>query len=212
MLCHSCGESFVLKHIFKKHIEHHQRGGLLSCDYCGQLDSFLLLFPLPNHNLTFESSEKKLVDKAALQRHMILHTGQRNHKCIFCAKGFFTRLSQKRHERNVHTKEKSHICQYCDKKFVMWKFLERHLNTHTAEVVYQCDQCDKKYLNKNHLRVHKFRHAKEPPFKCSVCSKAYFDRSTLKKHNYVHVGNPYQCSSCDRSFDRRDRLVRLWRQ
>ncbi|XP_037026249.1 zinc finger protein 490-like isoform X2 [Bradysia coprophila] len=184
LLCHSCGESFVLKHIFKKHVEHHERGSLLSCDYC----------------------DIKLVDKAALQRHMILHTGQRNHKCIFCAKGFFTRVSQKRHEHNVHTKEKSHICQYCDKKFVMWKFLERHLNTHTAQIVYQCDQCDKKYLNKNHLRVHKFRHAKEPPFKCSVCSKAYFDRSALKKHNYVHIGNPYQCTHCDRSFDRRDKM------
>lgn len=103
--------------------------------------------------------------------------------------------------------EKAHICQYCNKKFVMWKFLERHLNTHTAAVIYQCDQCDKKYLNKNHLRVHKFRHAKEPQFKCSICSKAYFDRSTLKKHNYVHIGNPYQCTSCDRTFDRRDKWV-----
>ncbi|KAJ6639654.1 Zinc finger protein [Pseudolycoriella hygida] len=184
LLCHSCGESFVLKHVFKKHIEHHERGSLLSCDYC----------------------DIKLVDKSSVERHMVLHTGQRNYKCIFCAKGFFTRISQKRHERNVHTKEKSHICQYCNKKFVMWKFLERHLNTHTAEVVYQCDQCDKKYLNKNHLRVHKFRHAKEPPFKCSVCSKAYFDRSTLKKHNYVHIGNPHQCSHCERSFDRRDKM------
>lgn len=155
----------------------------------------------------FWIQDVKLVDKPALQRHMFLHTGQKKHKCIFCAKAFFTRISQKRHERNVHTKEKSHCCPYCDKKFVMRKFLERHLNTHTAEIVYQCDQCDKKFLNKNHLRVHKFRHAKEPPFKCSVCGKAYYDRSSLKQHNYSHIGNPYQCDSCERTFDRRDKYV-----
>ena len=74
--------------------------------------------------------EKAFTSKQNLQRHTLLHTGEkpsdRPYHCDFCEKSFFTRTDLAKHRR-IHTGEKPYACPECDSRFSQSSTLYKHL-------------------------------------------------------------------------------------
>ena len=75
----------------------------------------------------------EFTEKLKLIAHLKIHAGARsikdsekNQKCPFCNKMFFTRKDVKRH-LVVHTKDRDFLCQYCPQRFGRRDHLVRHL-------------------------------------------------------------------------------------
>lgn len=77
--------------------------------------------------------KEEFTEKDKLLQHLKIHAGARsvkdaekNQKCPFCNKMFFTRKDVKRH-LVVHTKDRDFLCQYCPQRFGRRDHLVRHL-------------------------------------------------------------------------------------
>ncbi|KAK7930370.1 hypothetical protein WMY93_006765 [Mugilogobius chulae] len=124
---------------------------------------------------------KKFTRKCDLNRHVVVHSGERPHVCHVCDKDF-TRMSElTQHQKHVH-----HMCPVCKQCFPESIKLNQHLDTHVQDGSLNQFVVGKKLI-KRHL--------------CSQCGKEFRSNSSLDKHMVVHTGaKPYKCSVCEEDF------------
>ena len=67
-----------------------------------------------------------------LNRHFVIHTGEKPHKCAACNKSFGEAGTLRKHML-THTGEKPHSCAQCKKSFSQAGNLRAHILTHNAE-------------------------------------------------------------------------------
>ncbi|XP_033830895.2 endothelial zinc finger protein induced by tumor necrosis factor alpha-like [Periophthalmus magnuspinnatus] len=128
---------------------------------------------------------KSFVRNAELQRHMLIHTGQRPFGCSVCGRGFRVVYQLHSHMR-THTGEKSCFCQVCNKGFGTKSLLKEHMRVHTGHKPFRCPVCNRGFTQRGNVRAHIRTHTGEKPFSCPVCQRSFTQKSTLDKHVATH--------------------------
>lgn len=98
-----------------------------------------------------------------------------------CTKSF-TQLAHLQKHHLVHTGEKPHQCDICKKRFSSTSNLKTHLRLHSGQKPYACDLCPAKFTQFVHLKLHKRLHTNERPYTCGGCQKKYISASGLRTH------------------------------
>lgn len=167
------------------------------CEHCNKI--FSKQFSLNRHRLLHSGERPFRCDKCDrgfaqqndLDRHSSIHSLDSNFECSQCFKRFKTKKNLNGHLK-THSEERPFACTLCDKTFKAKKMLNFHLNLHTHTNTYECTQCDKKFPAKSYLKNHLKKHDETRPFKCDSCSVDFKRECDLIKHNEKH-GNLTNC-------------------
>lgn len=84
------------------------------------------------HSCTY--CRRVCVSASQLEKYILIHTGEKPHKCEKCGKAFTQKSHVTHHINTVHgdggLKEKKHICQECGEVFVTKAVLVKHTTKH----------------------------------------------------------------------------------
>jgi uncharacterized Zn-finger protein len=111
----------------------------------------------------------------------------RSHECEVCKKTY-SKLSKLQRHFLVHTGERPYICKVCDKSFTEKGKLKRHSLSHTGERPHVCDMCNRSFTLLCNLKTHILTHTGERPHNCKFCGKSFTQLCNFKKHDMIHTG------------------------
>merc|ERR1712129_347913 len=89
----------------------------------------------------------------------------------------------------IHSGEKPHKCHICDKSFRTVGHLKSHLlfpiigNTFNGE---KCGTCHKVFTQSGSMKTHLLIPIKEKLHNCGVCEKSFKHADSLKRHVLIH--------------------------
>uniref|UniRef100_A0A182Y8H4 Zinc finger protein Xfin n=1 Tax=Anopheles stephensi TaxID=30069 RepID=A0A182Y8H4_ANOST len=191
LTCEWCGKRYYTRRPFQEHVRRHKQvvAERFKCETCGR---------------TFGSN-------ALLRRHIMVHTGERNHKCTYCPRRFSRRCNLLDHLR-LHTGERCHKCSECPQTFNSKASLEKHQRNYHSEHagaippkgdrniytlqsdgsrLYRCksEGCTFTSVSSTIMTQHRLRHNK--PCVCEECGQRFVAPKYVRKHmNLMHSGKP----------------------
>lgn len=125
-----------------------------------------------------------------IQMHMLIHSGERRHKCSYCSKSF-TQSGQLKRHINSHLNIRNYKCPEpnCDRTFVDPSSVTKHLVVHNKEDrKFQCSLCGSRFNRLGALRYHEKTHRQERNHSCDICKKTFLAKYDLTKHYRTHTG------------------------
>lgn len=153
-----------------------------------------------------EHCEKTFAQKTDLNRHIIIHAMHYNFHCTLCGRGFNDDESTKQHEQKCNTKR--YFCDLCDYMTFSTGNLELHKRKHTGERPFACGNCDKRFTRVSHLNQHAKVHANDFEMHCSMCGRGFAESAELLKHEMKCKNRQFQCHMCRDVHNRMDNLRR----
>lgn len=142
--------------------------------------------------------------KWTLDRHMLIHEGEKPYHCNACGKAF-----RQKHDLNLHTRKKHNTWEW--KKIVKWLDfsivpcdLTRKIPMSLLQMLMTANQNTTSQFQRIQLEPETDGHhrdllpASEAVHPCEVCARVFKKRHDLIKHRYIHTGEkPYACHLCD---------------
>ncbi|XP_062862385.1 zinc finger protein 142 [Trichomycterus rosablanca] len=206
--CPTCQTSFGQSQALKLHMKSHQ------ISHQGQ--------PLPclHQGCSFQSSDKKLLQKHLLDEHGVeavecthhaccalfrskddMEAHFRTHQAFHCTQCDFSCSNKSRfqqHRRQGHAGETQLRCSFCSFTSFNPVEFEQHVgHLHANEKTHKCQECSFVTAHKRVLKRHMLMHTGEKPHKCALCEFRCRDETYLSKHMLTHSDDKqHMCSEC----------------
>ncbi|XP_076437370.1 uncharacterized protein LOC143276637 [Babylonia areolata] len=182
------------------------------CEVCSKV--FQKLCDLDKHMVVHTGEKpfecdvchKKFTQSGNMKAHKLIHTGERPFQCDTCGKAF-ARAGDLKSHRVTHSTERAFKCDVCSKGFKTAEYLRAHKEIHTDKRPFSCDECGKGFLKLAGLKVHKVIHSGIKSFHCKMCTKSFYTAGNLKDHENLHMGvRPFSCEVCSNKFTKKSSL------
>ncbi|XP_039769797.1 zinc finger protein 770 [Ornithorhynchus anatinus] len=146
--------------------------------------------------------EKAFPSTSKLQRHYLIHTGQKPFACALCGKSFRQSAHLKRHQL-THAERRTcdgPACRLAHGEGPPGRAEREGAAAAAASPgpeagararegvrVYQCSVCAKSFKSPSKLERHYLIHAGQKPFECSSCGKTFRQAPHWKRHQLTHL-------------------------
>ncbi|KAL9869808.1 ras-responsive element-binding protein 1 isoform 4-T7 [Geothlypis trichas] len=186
--CPLCEKICTTQHQLTMHIRQHNTdtGGTdHSCSICG----------------------KSLSSASSLDRHMLVHSGERPYKCSVCGQSFTTNGNMHRHMK-IHEKDPNSTASTTPPSPLKRRRLSsKRKFSHDAELDREDRTPAKKALEDGHSGEGD-RRADDEVYHCPVCFKDFFCKYGLESHMETHPDNSLRCDICCITFRTHRGLLR----
>ncbi|XP_067632882.1 uncharacterized protein [Eurosta solidaginis] len=147
--------------------------------------------------------EQRFAQRNLKKEHEVrAHTKEFEWLCPFCSKGFVNRRDMEKHQM-VHTGERKIICEKCGKRFRLKNQMTEHVKTvHERLRRFKCSMCPKDFLRKRTLDDHIRAHLNIRDKICNICNKGFTSFHGLFRHKQLHSEKRYECIKCGKGFHR----------
>lgn len=138
---------------------------------------------------------KMFPSQSKLDRHALIHTGQRPFKCVLCSKSFRQSTHLKIHQL-THSEERPFQCCFCQKGFKIQSKLLKHKQIHTRNKTFQ--NLSLKVKSPESCPLPNKLNAKQDAFENGDMGESE-ENNPLDVHSIYIV--PFQCSECEECFE-----------
>uniref|UniRef100_A0A8C4RK28 Ras-responsive element-binding protein 1 n=1 Tax=Erpetoichthys calabaricus TaxID=27687 RepID=A0A8C4RK28_ERPCA len=187
-ICPLCDKNCLTQHQLTMHIRQHNTdsgGADHSCSICG----------------------KSLSSASSLDRHMLVHSGERPYKCSVCGQTFTTNGNMHRHMK-IHEKDPSSVVPSNPPSLLRRRRLPAKRKFSQEGESEKMEEPPKKKMNEESPTNEQEMKTEEELLHCPICFKTFICKYGLDTHMETHPDSLLRCDLCCISFRTHRGLLR----